>query len=89
MNVYGRFTAAVGSLALNGVLTLILTQAAGAAVPATTESMPHPPSYGESVQSPHTSYTVTVGADHHSSKAQCAERLRNRAILAVLLGLIV
>ena len=44
MNVYGRFTAAVGSLALNVVLTLILTQSAGAAVPLATESVQHPQS---------------------------------------------
>ncbi len=88
MNVNGRFTAAVGSLALNVVLTLILSQSAGAAVPLATESVQHPQTYTETVHSPH-SYTVSVGTDRHSSKALCAGGLRNRAILAVFLGLIV
>jgi hypothetical protein len=88
MNLYGRFSAAVGSLALNVVLTLILTQGAGAAVPVSTESMQQPQAYSESGQRPHT-YTVSVGADRHPAKAQCAGGLRDRAILALLLGLIV
>jgi hypothetical protein len=78
MNTYGRFTAAVGSVALNVVLALILTQGAGAAVPATNVS----------VQGPH-SYTVFLGGDHRASHARCASGLRARTILAVLLGLIV
>ena len=77
MNVHGRFTAAVGSVALNVVLTLIFTQAAGAAIPATNGS----------AHDPH-SYTVVLGADH-PPQAPCAARLRTRAIIAVLLGLIV
>jgi hypothetical protein len=88
MNVYGRFTAAAGSLALSVVLTLILTQGAGAAVLVTTSSVQHPQCETESVHSPHR-FTVSVGTDHHPSKAPCPDRLRDRAILAVLLGLIV
>ena len=77
MNVHGRFTAAVGSVALNVVLALIFTQTAGAAIPATNAS----------AHDPH-SYTVVLGADH-PSQARCAARLRTRAIIAVVLGLIV
>jgi hypothetical protein len=88
MNVYGRFTAAVGSLALNVVLTLILTQSAGAAVLVTTSSVRHPQCDTESMHSPH-SVTFSVGTDHHPSKELSPDRLRDRAILAVLLGLIV
>jgi hypothetical protein len=78
MKTYGRFTAAVGSVALNVLLALVLTQGAGAAVPATNIS----------VQSAH-SYTVSVGGNHRSSHERCASGLRARTILAVLLGLIV
>jgi len=78
MNVYGRFTAAVGSVALNVVLALILTQVAGAAVPGTSGS----------VQGPHL-YTVYGGGDQHPSHERCVSGLRARTIIAVLLGLIV
>jgi hypothetical protein len=78
MNTYGRFSAAVGSIALNVVLALILAQGAGAAVPATnaTELSPH-------------SYAVVLGGDHRSSQKRCTSGLRARTILAVLLGLVV
>jgi hypothetical protein len=78
MNVYRKFTAAVGSVALNVVLALILTQGAGAAIPATNGS----------VQGAH-SYAAHPGADQYPSHAQCVAGLRARAVIAVLLGLIV
>jgi len=78
MNTYGRLTAAVGSVVLNVMLALMLSQGAGAAVPATNATM----------RSAH-SYTVVVGADHRASHERCASGLRARTILAVLLGLIV
>jgi hypothetical protein len=78
MNTYGRFTAAVGSVALNAVLALILTQGAGAAVPATNAS----------TKGPH-SYTVYLGTDDHPSHARCASGVRTRTIIAVVLALIV
>lgn len=78
MKLHGRFTAAVGSAALNVALALILTQQAGATIPAT-----HRP--GQDLQS----YTVTLGADHHPAQQRCANAIRSRAILAVVLGLLV
>jgi hypothetical protein len=78
MNTYGRFTAAVGSVALNIVLALILAQGAGAAIPATNES----------VQGTH-SYTVFLGADNQPARERCVAGLRARAIIAVVLALIV
>jgi hypothetical protein len=88
MNVYGRITAAAGSLALNVALSLLLSQGAGAAVPAASESVQQPHSYSDAVQSPR-SYTISVGSDHHPPKEQCPGGMRDRAILAVLLALIV
>ena len=78
MKLHGRFTAAVGSVALNVVLALILTQQAGATVPTTGPR-------GQDLQS----YTVTLGADHHPAQQRCARAIRSRAMLAVVLGLLV
>ncbi len=78
MNIYGRLSAALGSLALNGVLALVLAQEAGAATPAANGS----------VQSPQ-SYTVYVGDEQHQLHERCTSGIQSRAILAVLLALIV
>ena len=77
MNRYGRFTAAVGSIALNVALALLLTQAAGAAIPATDRSE----------QGPRT-FTVFLGADQHPVHERCVAGIRDRAIIAVVLALI-
>lgn len=78
MSTYGRFTAAAGSLVLNVVVALVLTQAAGAATPPADAS----------VQGSHT-YTVYVGNELPASHEICAGGIRTRAIIAVVLGLIV
>lgn len=75
MNIYGRFTAALGSVALNGALALLLAQGAGAATPRATGSVQ--------------SYTVSVGDEQHRSHEHCNGGMQSRAILAVLLALIV
>jgi hypothetical protein len=78
MNIYGRFSAALGSVALNGVLALALAQGAGAATPTTNGSVHSPQSY-----------TVYVGDDQHRAHERCSTGIQSRAILAVLLALIV
>jgi hypothetical protein len=78
MNIYGRFSAALGSLALNGVLALVLAQEAGAATPAARGS-------AQGSQS----YTVYVGDEQHRLHERCTGGIQARAILAVLLALIV
>jgi hypothetical protein len=79
MSTYGRFTAAAGSLALNVLVALVLSQAAGAAAV---------PAADASVQGSHT-YTVHVGTDRAVAHEKCTGGIRTRAIIAVVLGLIV
>ena len=78
MKLHGRFAAAIGSVALNVVLALMLTRQAGA-TSSTTDG---------TGQTPQT-YTVTLSADHHHAQQRCANAIRSRAILAVVLGLLV
>jgi hypothetical protein len=78
MNAHGRLTAAVGSVALNVVLALIMAQQAGAATPVADKSEPEWPRY-----------VISVGDDHHPAQARCVTGMRSRAMLAVLLALIV
>ena len=79
MNAHGRLTAAVGSIALNVVLALILAQQAGAATPAADKSEREWPSY-----------EISVGDEHHAKQEKrCVTGMRSRAMLAVLLALIV
>ena len=79
MNAHGRLTAAVGSVALNVVLALILAQQAGAATPAADKSEQARPSY-----------EISVSDEHHAAQEKrCATGMRSRAMLAVLLALIV
>ena len=78
MNMYGRFTAAVGSVALNVALALILSQGARAATPSTNALAPAPESHA-----------VHHRADHHAADGRCVAGLRARTIIAVLLGIIV
>ena len=78
MNTHGRITAAVGSVALNVALALILSQGAGAATPSTNEPVPAP-----------RSHVVYQGVDHRASDGHCASEFRARAIIAVLLAFVV
>jgi hypothetical protein len=79
MNVYGRFTAAVGSIALNVALALLVAQGAGAAVPAMQEQPRDPQTTA-----------VSATADHPAAAHEhCTRGLRAREILAVLLALVV
>jgi len=78
MNAHGRLTAAIGSVALNVVLALILAQQAGAATPAADKS-----------EREWSSYVISVGDDHHPAQERCVKGMRSRAMLAVLLALIV
>ena len=78
MSTYGRFTAAIGSILLNVMVAVVLTQAAGAAIPATGAPVPN--------SRPHAVY---VSADRHAANAHCTSGIRTRAIIAVVLALIV
>ncbi len=78
MSTYGRFTAATGSVVLNMMLAVVLTQAAGAAIPTADASVPVS-----------RTYTVHLGTDHPSAHEHCASGMRTRAIVAVVLALIV
>jgi hypothetical protein len=72
-------TAAVGSVVLNVVLALILSQQAGAATPAADKS-----------EQARQTYEISVGDEHHpAQQKRCVTGIRSRAILAVLLALIV
>ena len=75
MNIYGGFDAALGSVALNGVLALVLAPGLGRQSPQrTNHDMPQ-------------SYTVYVGDEPHRSHERCSAGIQSRAILAVLLAL--
>ena len=78
MNAYGKVTAAVGSVALNLVLTLILSQGAEAATPPAEKLSPNP-----------AGHTHELIANRHDSDLRCVSRLRARTIVAVILGIIV
>ena len=79
MNIRGRVSAAMGSMALNLALVLVLSQGAGAATPAARQEVAAEPA------------TVVVhGVDDHKDATQrCRSSLRTRALVAVLLGMIV
>jgi hypothetical protein len=81
MNIYGRFNAAVGSVALNAALALVLAQGAVAAA-----EVPAPARSG-SAQAAHIS--AYSGAKQLLAHQRCASGLRTRTIIAVVLGLIV
>jgi hypothetical protein len=78
MNAYGKVTAAIGSIALNVLLTLILSQGAEAATPPAEKLAPNP-----------AVHTHELAAYRHDSDARCVSRLRARTIVAVILGIIV
>ena len=87
MNTYRRFAAAVGSVALNAALALMLTQGAGAAAVA-NQTVHDAHRYADATQVSHT-YTIVAGTDHHVPTERCGRVLRSRAMVAVLLSLIV
>jgi hypothetical protein len=78
MSMHERFFAALGSVALNVAVGLVLTQSASAAVPAMSERQAEPQHQ-----------VIQVSAKVHGADKHCAMRLRNRAITAVLLALMV
>jgi hypothetical protein len=78
MSMHERFYAAPGSVALNVAVALVLAQSASATVPAMSEREAEP--------RPH---VIQVSAETHGANKHCVLRLRNRAITAVLLALMV
>jgi hypothetical protein len=78
MSMHERFYAALGSAALNVAVGLVLVQSAGAAVPTSSERQ---------ADTPH--HVIQVSAEAHSANKLCVMRLRNRAIAAALLALMV
>ena len=78
MSMHERFYAALGSVALNVAVALVLAQSAGAAVPAMSERQAEP-----------RHHVIQVSAEVHGANRHCVMRLRNRAITAVLLALMV
>ena len=78
MSKHERFYAALGSVALNVAVGLVLAQSAGAAVPAMSERQAEP-----------RHQVIQVSAEAHGVNKHCVMRLRNRAITAVLLALMV
>lgn len=78
MSKHERFYAALGSVALNVVVGLVLAQSAGAAVPAMSERPAEP-----------RHHVIQVSAEAHGTDKHCVMRLRNRAIAAALLALMV
>ena len=78
MSKQQRIYGVLGSVALNVVVGLMLTQSAGAAVPAMSERQAEPHQH-----------VIQVSAEGHGANKHCAMRLRNRAITAVLLALMV
>ena len=78
MNTYGKVMAAVGSVALNVVLTSILSQGAEAATPPAEKLVSNP-----------AGHTHELVVSRHDSDARCGSRLRTRTIVAVILGIIV
>ena len=80
MNIRGSLTAAMGSMALNLALVMILVQGAGAATPAARHEVAAEPA----------TVVVMHGVDDHKDATQhCRSSLRTRALVAVLLGMIV
>ena len=78
MSKHERFCAALGSVALNIAVGLVLAQSAGAAAPAMSERQAEP-----------RHHVIQVNAEVRGAKAHCAMRRRDRAIAAVLLALMV
>lgn len=78
MNIRGRITAAAGSMALNVALVMVLGQAAGAATP----SAMRPAEQSESV-------VVVQMSDQKKAQPHCESKLRTRALVAVIIGMIV
>jgi hypothetical protein len=78
MSKHERLYAALGSVALNLAVGLVLAQSAGAAVPAMSERQAEP-----------RHHVIQVSAVAHDANEHCLLRLRNRAITAVLLALMV
>jgi hypothetical protein len=78
MSKHERFCAALGSVALNVAVGLVLAQSAGAAVPAMSERQAEPQRQ-----------VIQVSAEAQGVNKHCVMRLRNRAITAVLLALMV
>jgi hypothetical protein len=78
MSKHERFCAALGSVALNVAVGLVLAQSAGAAVPAMSERQAEPQHQ-----------VIQVSAEAQGVNKHCVMRLRNRAITAVLLALMV
>ena len=78
MSKLGRISAALGSVALNVVLTLILSSGAGAMAQTKDESRPAPEDH------------VVLQSDAPvASDFGCVFRFRNRAIAALVLALMV
>ena len=78
MSKHERFYAALGSVALNIVVGLVLTQSAGATVPASNE-WPAEPRH----------HVIQLSVEARAANKACAMHRRDRAIAAVLLALMV
>ena len=76
MSKHERIYAALGSVALNVVVGLVLTQSAGAAVPAMSERQAEP-----------RHHVIQLSVEAHGANKACAMHRRDRAIAAVLLAL--
>jgi hypothetical protein len=76
MSKHERLYAGIGSVVLNVALALVLSQSAGAAVPASSERQPEPQ---------HRMIQVTV--DARGTTSSCTKHVRDRAIAAVVLAL--
>jgi hypothetical protein len=78
MSKHERFYAALGSVALNIAVGLVLVQSAGAAVPASDEPQAQP-----------RHHVIQLNVEARATHENCAMRRRDRAIAAVLLALMV
>jgi hypothetical protein len=78
MSKLGRISAALGSVALNVVLTLILSSGAGAMAQTKEESRPAPENH-----------VVLQNDTQDAANFGCVFRFRNRAIAALVLALMV
>ena len=78
MSKHERFYAALGSVALNVVVGLVLAQSASATVPAMSERQAEP-----------RHHVIQVSAEARGANGHCATHIRDRAIAAVLLALMV
>jgi uncharacterized protein (UPF0261 family) len=76
MSKHERLYAALGSAALNVVLALVLSQSAGAAVPASGERQAEP-----------RQQVIEITVATHGATRPCAKHIRDRAIAAVVLAL--